>query len=266
MDESQWRCAQDLGTFKTRHVARASSAAPSSQHREAPQVASCSGPHGSVACYATDHCVVKNAWPPGGDRGGPKACAPYARRRRGAAPVADAKAAAACAWTVYCENATADAALRKRLDGDARNWPRVVLSSGAPPSLRPKVAKGVHYLARRGDCDWLSPNPAHCVADPVNFHATLGLEATRRDAVEATRRDAVEATRRDADEENATVAYLGFGYGYGGLAAGARDAGWGTRRDAADAPLYLLRTAARHRTPRETKTVFHHFCSVGVLA
>ena len=176
--------------------------------------ASCAGPHGAVACYTFgggDFCVLRNAYPPDASS---STCAEGALR---GVKLGDkyAEVSRRCAWSVYCEPASKEAAaiLRRRLWGRPKEqmWPKIQLRSGPPPPRR--MSDEPLYLARRGDCGGTGPNPAHCLADGQLFHATM--ELLRRS--------------RNFAPLNRTTVFLAGGFGFGGhamRAAGGDAAPW----------------------------------------
>jgi len=192
--------------------------------------ASCAGPHGGVACYTFsggDFCVLRNAYPP---KESPEVCAAGALK---GAKLGDKYAAISkrCAWSVYCEPASKEAAaiLQRRLWGRPKEqmWPKVQVWSRAPPAGR--IVDKPLYLARRGDCGGKAPNPAHCVADGQLFHATM--ELLRRSQGFAS--------------INETTVFLAGGFGFGGhamRATGGDDMPWSPSKGVA---TYLLWASAK---------------------
>ena len=88
--------------------------------------ASCAGPHGGVSCYTFgggDFCVLRNAYPPDASS---STCAEGALR---GVKLGDkyAEVSRRCAWSVYCEPSSKEAAaiLRRRLWGRPKElmWP-----------------------------------------------------------------------------------------------------------------------------------------------
>lgn len=168
-------------------------------HQE--RVVVCDG-DGSVECVKNQFCILRNVWIPPNDCSKGAVGEPYDRSK--------------CAWRVYCKRRRDDIErFLGRGTGRREAWPPIALIDGrAPNSEGHQIFDGPAYLARRGDCGGSSPNPAHCVADVVNFYAT---------------------TRAAGLIEKPTV-YLGSGFNYG-----AGTTAWGTddHKGMDDAVLWL---------------------------